>query len=241
MVGGVVSIYSRIRSIYERISEIQRSIGNIYSSLSIGGVQKSHPYEVNSRALSPQVTKTFQEVLREAMLENAEPKVGNMINVLSKPGESWREVLETYRDDATVGEVGSSEVEKEDKFDRIIEMASSKYGVPKELIKSVIKAESNFNPVAISPKNAMGLMQLIPSTAEEMGVDDVFDPFQNIMGGTRYLKMLLDRYNGNLFLALAAYNAGPKQVDAVGRIPNIEETKNYVDRVIRFYKEYSSR
>ncbi|MGB9622181.1 MAG: lytic transglycosylase domain-containing protein, partial [Brevinematia bacterium] len=127
----------------------------------------------------------------------------------------------------------------EDSYDDIIKEASSKYNLPFELIKAVIKAESNFNPISISPKNAIGLMQLIPSTAKELGVDDPFDPYQNIMGGSRYLRMMLDKYNGNLFLALSAYNAGPGVVDKTNGIPNIEETKNYVDAVIKFYKEYS--
>lgn len=225
MVSGVDSIHARIRAIYDRINEIQRNISSITSTYSVNGVKKTYNYEINQKNTSSQ-NKTFQEILQEVMLESNSPEE-NKINILSKPEETWREVLNINN--------------RENQFDKIIDEASSKFGLPRELIKAVIKAESNFNPIAISPKNAMGLMQLIPSTAREMGVNDVFDPYQNIMGGTKYLKMLLDKYNGNLFLALSAYNAGPDRVDKSGGIPNIEETQTYVDRVLKFYKEYSQK
>lgn len=225
MINGIDSIHSRIRAIYERINEIQKHISNITSTYSINGVKKTYNYELNQKTSSTQ-SKTFREILQEVMMESNSSEE-TKVNILSNPEETWREILNIDN--------------RENKFDKIIEEASSKFGLPKELIKAVIKAESNFNPIAISPKNAMGLMQLIPSTAKEMGVEDVFDPYQNIMGGTKYLKMLLDKYNGNLFLALSAYNAGPDRVDKSGGIPNIEETKTYVDRVLKFYKEYSQK
>lgn len=229
MVDSVSSIYSRIRSIYDRINEIQKQIGSVYSTINLNGVQRTYNYQLQQGNNQANQGKTFQDVLNEVMLESKSSNSENKVDILSKPESSWKEVL-----------LNTSE-SKDSKFDDIIEEASKRYDVPKELIKAVIKAESNFNPIAISPKNAMGLMQLIPSTAMEMGVEDVFDPFQNIMGGTKYLRKMLDRFNGNLFLALSAYNAGPERVSKSGGIPDIEETKDYVDRVIRFYKEYSSR
>ncbi|MEN2998742.1 MAG: lytic transglycosylase domain-containing protein [Brevinematia bacterium] len=234
MLSGIDSVYARIRGIYERIQEIQKLAGSVYSTISIDPIQRYY-HTNNSEVSSRNTGKTFQEVLQEVLMETKDGKESK-INVVSKPEESWKEVMEVRE----VSDSKESDLEKS-KFDEIIGKASREFGVPKELIKAVIKAESNFNPIAISHKNAMGLMQLIPSTAKEMGVEDVFDPLQNIMGGTKYLRMLLDRYNGNLFLALSAYNAGPERVDRVGGIPEIEETKTYVDRVIKFYKEYSSR
>lgn len=234
MVNGIDSVYARIRSIYDRINEIQRNVGNIYSTVNINSSQKLYnnsSTQTNSNQLGS--SKTFQEVLQEALMDVNQDKSENKVNIVSKPEESWKEVL--------INEKINQYSSKEDMFDKIIDEASSKFGLPKELIKAVIKAESNFNPIAISPKNAMGLMQLIPSTAKEVGVEDIFDPYQNIMGGTKYLKMLLDKYNGNLFLALSAYNAGPNRVDNSGGIPDIEETQNYVDKVIEFYKKYSSK
>lgn len=118
-------------------------------------------------------------------------------------------------------------------IDRIINQAASDHGVEPGLIRSVIRTESAFDPRAVSPVGAQGLMQLMPGTAAELGVTDPFDPEQNIMAGTRYLRQLLDRYDGDLDHALAAYNWGMGNVDRHGldRLP--EETRNYLDRVKR--------
>jgi len=121
----------------------------------------------------------------------------------------------------------------------IIAKASRRYGVDASLIKSVIKAESNFNPSAVSPAGARGLMQLMPATARSLGVTDSFDPEQNVMAGTRFLKDLLNRYNGDLDSALAAYNWGPGNVDRKpDRLPR--ETRDYLVRVKQLYNSYSA-
>jgi soluble lytic murein transglycosylase-like protein len=120
----------------------------------------------------------------------------------------------------------------------LIKEASKKYNLPQALIKAVVKAESNIDPNAVSRAGAMGLMQLMPETAKELGVANPFDPKENIDGGVRYLKSLLDEF-GDLKLALAAYNAGPGRVRRTGGIPQIEETKRYVERVLKFYREFS--
>lgn len=119
-------------------------------------------------------------------------------------------------------------------IDRSIEKAARKYDLAPKLIKAVIRAESNFQVDARSPAGAQGLMQLMPGTARELGVKDSFDIDQNIDGGSRYLRQMLDRYSGNLRMALSAYNAGPGNVDKFGgRVP-FAETRQYVDRVLRF-------
>jgi soluble lytic murein transglycosylase-like protein len=121
-----------------------------------------------------------------------------------------------------------------------IATAGELFAVDPDLIRAVIKAESNFNPLAVSHKGAAGLMQLMPGTAEELGVADPFDPVENIHGGTRYLSQLLDALNGSLPLALAAYNAGPLRVIGKNQIPPIPETRDYVARVLRYYKKFNS-
>jgi soluble lytic murein transglycosylase-like protein len=121
----------------------------------------------------------------------------------------------------------------------IIAKASSRYGIDTGLIKAVIKAESNFNPTAVSSAGARGLMQLMPGTARSLGVNDSFDPEQNVMAGTRFLRDLLDRYNGDMDSALAAYNWGPGNMD---RRPEHmpRETRDYLARVKQLYSSYSA-
>jgi soluble lytic murein transglycosylase-like protein len=114
--------------------------------------------------------------------------------------------------------------------------AASKYDIEPELIRAVIRAESNGNHRAVSRKGAMGLMQLMPQTANDMNVSNPFNPEENIEGGTRYLRYLLEKFNGDITLALAAYNAGPKTVEKYGDIPPISETIQYVKKVFAFYK-----
>jgi|WetSurMetagenome_2_1015567.scaffolds.fasta_scaffold122515_2 hypothetical protein len=117
----------------------------------------------------------------------------------------------------------------------IIHEKASTYNVDPSLIKAVIKTESNWNSRAVSRKGAMGLMQLMPSTANDLNVHNPFDPEENIEGGTKYLKYLLEKFNGDLTLAVAAYNAGPNRVEKYGYVPPITETKQYVNRVLSLY------
>lgn len=117
-----------------------------------------------------------------------------------------------------------------------IQSACSKYGVDPSLVYAVIKVESDFNPYAISRKGAMGLMQLMPHTAMELNVKNSFNPVENIEGGVKYLRYLLDRYEGNLSLALAAYNAGETAVKRWGTIPPFRETQDYVKKILKLYK-----
>jgi len=123
-------------------------------------------------------------------------------------------------------------------YDPAIKRASRQHGVAAALVKAVIAAESGFDPGAVSRKGAQGLMQLMPDTARDLGVDDALDPWQNIDGGTRYLGEMIERFPGELALAVAAYNAGPEAVKRHQGVPPFEETRSYVQRVLRLYKKY---
>jgi len=123
------------------------------------------------------------------------------------------------------------------KFDEFVRKYSQKYNVDPALIHAVIKAESAYDPDALSIKGAVGLMQLMPDTAKQYGVTDRFSPEENIEGGTKYLKFLLDRYEGNVSLAVAAYNAGEGAVDKYGDIPPYPETMAYVQKVSLFLEK----
>lgn len=125
-------------------------------------------------------------------------------------------------------------------YGSIIKQASERFRIDPSLIKAVIKAESDFNHKAVSHKGAQGLMQLMPRTADDMDVKNPFNPEENIFGGTRYLSLLLDRFNNNTRLALAAYNAGPESVEDYRGIPPFSETKSFVKKVLYYYNRYKS-
>ena len=125
-------------------------------------------------------------------------------------------------------------VPPEQAYDEIIAEAAAAYDLDPELIRAVMRAESAFNPTVVSPAGAQGLMQLMPALAVEMGVGDAFDPRENIMGGAKYLRWLLDRNRGNIPLTLAGYNAGPTIVSKYRKVPPFRETQNYVKRITGF-------
>ncbi len=123
-------------------------------------------------------------------------------------------------------------------YESIIHLYAKKYGVDAALIKAMICAESQFNPHAVSKRGALGLMQLMPETAKDLSVRNAMDPEENIRAGIKYLKMLIEKFKGNIPLALAAYNAGPHLISPNGKIPAIRETRSYVKRVLNYYRKY---
>ncbi len=161
--------------------------------------------------------------LIEKLTQPGESGASGQIHPLA--GESGGGYTGTYRPLASAGS-----------FDALIQQAAQKYAIHPGLVQAVIKAESNFNPQVVSRAGAMGLMQLMPGTARSLGVSDPFDPAQNIDGGVRFLSGLLKRYNGNVQLALAAYNAGPGAVDRYQGIPPYRETQTYVNRVMEYFQ-----
>ena len=123
----------------------------------------------------------------------------------------------------------------EDPIKNLIASAASRHQIDPDFVASVVKAESGFNPTAVSSKGAQGLMQLMPRTAARLGVENALDPAANVEGGTKYLRQLLDQYDGDAVKALAAYNAGPQRVEQYGGVPPYRETRAYITRIIDDY------
>lgn len=136
--------------------------------------------------------------------------------------------------EATAGQTNLQPASKS-QIMNVVSQISKKYEVDENLVKALIKQESGFNPKAKSKAGAMGLMQLMPSTAKNLGVKDPYNTVQNVEGGVKYLKSMLNKYNGNVILALAAYNAGPGAVDKYHGIPPYKETQNYVKSILANY------
>ena len=172
-----------------------------------------------------------------------------VVHLSNAPSDSrFRRVMRTadvagvYRPTArprASGDPAQSRAEADAAYQRHIRGAAEKYRVPVELLRAVMAVESNYNPRALSEKGAVGLMQLMPRTAQEMYVGDIWDPAQNIEGGARYLRTLANQYRGDVVKTLAAYNAGPDAVRRAGdAVPNIPETREYVRRVLALYHDF---
>jgi hypothetical protein len=159
-------------------------------------------------------------------------------------GITFEQLLSTYTGDKSGYVHGPSQIPykgKESDFAGTIKEASAKFNVDEDLIRAVIRQESGFNPKAESGCGAMGLMQLMPETAAGLGVKNAWDPHENIMGGVKYLKSLLDRFDGNITKALAGYNAGPGAVEKHGGVPPFAETQNYVRSILGMYEDYKKK
>ena len=165
-------------------------------------------------------------ILREKLSE-IQSQLPSFVRLVKDPSPSFEKVL-----DGELVKSSDNEAGKSSDYDRLIEAASKKYNISSNIIKAVIKAESGFNSTVVSRTGAMGLMQLMPGTAAALGVQNAFDPSENIDGGVRYLKEMLSEFGGSLELALAAYNAGPNSVKKYGGIPPYEETQNYVRNIM---------
>ncbi|OEJ16069.1 lytic transglycosylase [Brachyspira hampsonii] len=239
----------------ESVQRIQARIGEIEETFNKLGFAPIN---------TPLPSKPFAEHLNDAMAENnTENKInnidGSIVNDTNKKLDNGKVISGDTSSDAFKGNISFGVYEGNTnnfakainaykkasvesfptKYDDIIKEAAEKYSLPENLIKAVIKQESNYVPNAVSHKGAVGLMQIMPKTGVGLGITDeqmLKDPYTNIMAGSRYLSQMLNRYNGRLDLSLSAYNAGPALVDRLQRIPNIEETQNYVKNIIGYIK-----
>ena len=176
-----------------------------------------------------------KQKIEDKVLET--PLITNEIDKDSIKDESKIELLEKLKTEAINLKSKMDLKAQSANIDEIIETFSNKYNIDGDFIKAIINQESGFNPKATSKKGAMGLMQLMPKTAESLGIKDAYNPYQNIEGGVKYLKGLMDKYNNNPELALAAYNAGSGAVQKYGGIPPYKETQNYVKSIMSAYNK----
>ena len=175
-------------------------------------------------------------------VENQQTKIQSFENVLkNSTGVKFGDLLTrpVTKVNANIysaqAETGAEKISTREQIKNIVFRAAKKHGVDEKLVNALIKQESGFNPNARSKVGAMGLMQLMPATAKGLGVTNPMDPEQNVEGGVKYLKSMLNKYNGNVILALAAYNAGPGAVDKYDGVPPYKETQNYVKSILANY------
>jgi soluble lytic murein transglycosylase-like protein len=220
-----------IESVYNGI--LNQVKANLKPGIGADTVKNDIMSEIQSNLKIPGDVQKNRDTAISAIAKDSD-NAGLANEGLAAEGVSFQEMLADSLKAYADGEADDIPVP----IESAVRAASAKYGVDENLIKAIIKQESNYNAAAVSSSGALGLMQLMPKTAEGLGVSDPLDISQNVDGGTKYIRLMLDKFGGDTTLALAAYNAGPGNVSKYGGIPPFTETMNYIPKVLSYKEKY---